>query len=490
MHILETIYDWATEASSDTHTFWLEGLAGTGKSTISRTVADVLHQQKQLAGSFFFKRGEGSRAHGKQFFVTIACQLAARFPSMLSHVAAVLNKVPDIASKNIEKQFEALLEEPLGLGEGETRSNDLIIVIDALDECEPLDLSMILPRLAKTRLKCFITSRPDYNSLYTSSQLEGMQHIHLHKLDESITKQDIRTYLTSRLTEVKKKHLFARRNKIPPHWPDDDTLEGLTDLANPLFIAAATIWRMLDARNVPKSPVRIAQDILEKKSKGLKGIESIYTQVLAKLNPEFSSEFQKVVGPVIVMFDHLTISDLARLLGMDEDDIDCCITQLEEVLDVSNPEAPIRPFHLSLPDFLLGTSPPEGFRISEKDTHKDLADHCIRILHNTLRQDICNVGSPGCSRGEVSGELIKESLLSEVQYACLYWVDHLKACGEPIQDDDKTHRLLHATFPMWLEALSWIDKLDESRRMIYDLQQLTHVRPWPKPASRVSFDCY
>src|SRR4051812_24634096 len=44
--------------------FWLNGMAGTGKSTISRTVARSLIVKGQLGASFFFKRGEGDRGNG------------------------------------------------------------------------------------------------------------------------------------------------------------------------------------------------------------------------------------------------------------------------------------------------------------------------------------------------------------------------------------------------------------------------------------------
>jgi WD40 repeat protein len=463
--------DWAGEASSNTDIFWLEGLAGTGKSTISRTVADKLQRQGKLAGSFFFKRGAGDRAHGRRFFTTIACQLAGKLPSMFDHVAAVLNGVHDISSKNIETQFEALLEEPFGSQEGEPRLGNLIIVIDALDECEPSDLSMILPRLARTKLRCFITSRPGIQSTLYSDKLEERGKIYLHKLDESVTREDIRKYLSFELTKLKKKYL-GRRRELPHDWPDGDILNGLTDLANPLFIAAATILRMLDAKHIPKSPVELTQDILKRRSNSLKGIESIYNQVLANLPPEFGDKFRQIVGPIIMMFDHLNTTDLSSLLGMSESDIDHCISQLEEILDISDPKSPIRPFHLSLPDFLLGPSPRHEFRIDRQIANRQMTSHCVRLLHKNLQKDVCNIGSPGCRASEVSPELIAECLPPPVQYACLYWIDHLKACGDQLQDHDETHMFLKAKFPMWLEVLSWIGRLDESRRMVYDLQQL------------------
>jgi len=60
--------------------FWLNGVAGTGKSTISRTIADRFKKQGILGASFFFKRGERDRGNAALFFTTIAAQLVSQKP--------------------------------------------------------------------------------------------------------------------------------------------------------------------------------------------------------------------------------------------------------------------------------------------------------------------------------------------------------------------------------------------------------------------------
>jgi hypothetical protein len=51
------IQEWAQDQQGK-YIFWLNGMAGTGKSTISRTVAESFMKEGRLGASFFFKRSE------------------------------------------------------------------------------------------------------------------------------------------------------------------------------------------------------------------------------------------------------------------------------------------------------------------------------------------------------------------------------------------------------------------------------------------------
>jgi cytidylate kinase len=50
-------------------------MAGTGKSTISQTIASRLKEQQLLGASFFFKRGEEDRGTVKKLFSILTEQL-------------------------------------------------------------------------------------------------------------------------------------------------------------------------------------------------------------------------------------------------------------------------------------------------------------------------------------------------------------------------------------------------------------------------------
>ncbi|RDW62503.1 hypothetical protein BP5796_10805 [Coleophoma crateriformis] len=89
------IAEWA-DSEHGKCIFWLNGMAGTGKSTIARTVARSFKDNRQLGASFFFKRGEGDRGNATRFFTTIVTNLIMRIPDLAQHVENALRDEPDI----------------------------------------------------------------------------------------------------------------------------------------------------------------------------------------------------------------------------------------------------------------------------------------------------------------------------------------------------------------------------------------------------------
>jgi hypothetical protein len=103
VQLLQDIENWSSD-SQGRIIFWLKGLAGTGKSTIARTVASRLHKKQRLAGSFFFARGQGDRGRAKMFFTTLAFQLSAQSDYLGYTIAEAINTDRDIINKKFHEQ--------------------------------------------------------------------------------------------------------------------------------------------------------------------------------------------------------------------------------------------------------------------------------------------------------------------------------------------------------------------------------------------------
>ncbi|KAK2007321.1 purine and uridine phosphorylase [Colletotrichum eremochloae] len=107
--LLQEVQAWA-ESSTSPPVFWLYGMAGHGKSTIARTVAKRLEEQKMLGATFFFNRGHIGRNSAWYLIITIAEQLARRQHNLLPHVARAIKETSNISSRTIEEQFSKLIQ--------------------------------------------------------------------------------------------------------------------------------------------------------------------------------------------------------------------------------------------------------------------------------------------------------------------------------------------------------------------------------------------
>jgi NACHT domain len=112
-------------------------MAGTGKSTIARTIARSFSAQRRLGASFFFSRGGGDLGHAGKFVTTLAYQLANTSPSLKHLVCDALAEQNNITQKDLRSQWKEVILRPLsGLGAGQ---HHFVIVVDALDECDRED---------------------------------------------------------------------------------------------------------------------------------------------------------------------------------------------------------------------------------------------------------------------------------------------------------------------------------------------------------------
>jgi hypothetical protein len=96
--------------------------------------------------------------------------------------------------------------------------------------------------------------------------------------------------------------------------------------------------------------------------------------------------------------------------------------------------------------------------VNEKSTHQKLASRCLELISapSGLRQDMCNLSTTGVLRIVIDEGTIASSLSPHLQYACRYWVSHVKQGQHNITDGDTTHIFLRRHLLHWLEAMGLI----------------------------------
>jgi hypothetical protein len=465
-------------------------MAGTGKSTIARTIAQSFANRRQLGASFFFKKGEGERGNASRFFTTIATDLVKHEPSMLAGIRKALNEDSAISQRALRDQFEKLILQPLlEIKEAHSQALGRIVVIDALDECErEEDIQAILQLLARTKdiqpvpLRIVVTSRPELHIRLGFKEMSNgiYQDLILHEVPKSTIEHDIRLFLEHELGAIRQERMLAS------DWPSPHQILALVELAVPLFIYAATVCRFVGTRG--RNPMKYLDKVLEYGKSTFSQLDRTYLPALEQLldeqkddKEEWLIEFREVVGSIVVLETPLSITSLGCLLQLSQEEVRCRLDSLHSVLRVPNSEdVPVRLLHLSFREFLVdpqkqGKSP---FWVDEKSTHNKLASRCLELMsrHSGLRQDMCSLVDPGVLRSEINDGAVASSLPPELQYACRYWTSHLIQSKKHIVDGDTTYLFLQKHLLHWLEAMSLIRDSSRCFHLLDSLQALAGVR--------------
>ncbi|KAF8752175.1 WD40 repeat-like protein [Rhizoctonia solani] len=134
--ILAQMHQWASIAGSDDGAvYWLNGMAGTGKTTIAYSLCAELDKENQLAASFFCSRLLPECRDVNRIIPSIAYQLAQHSPVFGEALIKALERDPDIQKQLPSMQFASLISEPLTQIRA-SLPGIFVVVIDALDECE------------------------------------------------------------------------------------------------------------------------------------------------------------------------------------------------------------------------------------------------------------------------------------------------------------------------------------------------------------------
>ncbi|KAJ0287244.1 hypothetical protein CBS470a_005427 [Colletotrichum nupharicola] len=336
VRVQETIHNWANDEFGEPF-FWLVGPAGTGKSTVARTIGDVWTKQKRLAAGYFFKRGEKGRNGTRRLFATIAVQLADSIPCFQEHLQRSIGDIDRdaIGERGLETQFDKLITSPLkALVSVDMSQQPMVIIVDALDECErPEHLSRVMTLLDKlrdirtVRLRVLFTSRsaPEVNAAFEPFiDHKHARILELHSFFED-TKIDIQTFLSVRFAEIKLRRMVQQNP-----WPTEEDLDHMVRLATtpePLFVYAATLCRFVYDEKRPSNPKKQLKLWLKQCQESKSQLHQIYDPILSQIflsneEADFSEQLQ-FLGALILLATPLPIVSLTNLLGMDGDDVNC-----------------------------------------------------------------------------------------------------------------------------------------------------------------------
>lgn len=497
--VLADVKDWLANSSVDVpNVLWVSGAPGAGKTAVASTIVNILLRDKSFesydCAKFFIKRAKSDLRNPRKIWRSIAFQLVEMHRDVKVEILDVMTgksgrTYPEDAK--VEDQFGQLICEPLKrLITTRASSQRIVVVIDALDECDMgnkdewrafLDSIVKWSKDLPTACKLVITGRIE-------SEIEEKLRIISHPLildtgdhvtDES--RDDIRRFFEAKL-EVKDGVLGSRA----------DVIAALTRHAAGLFVWATTVVAYVNQKNSDlKGRLEAVLDNMAKIKVKDDYIGGLYAQILfassADLNPRELNSMSLVLASLVLLKEQLPKKALLALLapkGLESRSLDSIISIVESLKSVIviKGDGVLRVRHKSFSDFLQnyarvkplistffpGRDTPEGIdldhdgiltKFSLPQQSALLAEGCLCLMNNVM--DICAAGA----FPEVTA----------LMYSCCHWVHHQ---GASASTDGHTSGGVHLvptikTFPSlqeyalrWMEVLSGIrkasDQLDDS----------------------------
>ena len=472
--ILDKIEHWICDFHKPP-VYWLNGLAGTGKSTIAQTIAERTFADGRLGASFFCSRDFEDRRSLQSIFPTLAVQLARRYTKFRSTFTRLVQSDPDIVHESLYNQMKNLIVQPLV-----ESSISTVIVIDALDECKDEEpASAILSVLGQfvekvPMVKFFITGRPESrirDGFRLPLLARATDVFILHEVEPGQVDNDIRLFFKHSFSELK-----TRRYGLDG-WPTEEQLDLLCERAGGLFVYAMATVRFVDQRN--SSPKKQLDCLIQSQSNSVfegrtkfradTTLDSLYTSILQEAfgddDPENDARIRSVLGAVVLATNPLSPSAIAALLGFESEEVFPILSSVHSLLVLQEDiDQPVRPFHKSFPDFIVNPARclTSRFRVCPPDQHAELLVGSLETMNRELKRNICKLPD-GVVNSEVIDlkERINEQIGQALEYACRSWYKHLVGTI-PARITPILRRFLEEKFLFWLEVLSVLGATKEA----------------------------
>ncbi|CAE6410678.1 unnamed protein product, partial [Rhizoctonia solani] len=475
---IDLLMEW-TGAPEAGRTCWMNGMAGTGKTTIAYSICSKLDEMSKLGASFFCSRSIPECRQVKNIIPTIAYQLARYSLSFQYVLAKTLESNPDTPSKALNIQYEKLIVEPLMLIQNSLPA-DFIVVIDALDECEEKSslgqiLDLLLTSSRDLPIRFLVSSRPEKE---ICRQMEGQvdqprsSGLVLHDIESHAVRLDIEAYMRHELRGV----------------PLTDTQWScIIERCGVLFIYAATICRFIRQGFELKTLDEAVATIVNSASSPMepgdeKIIDELYTTILeaALVRSEISQASKRktrdLLETVICARKPLELGTLGSLIGLERSEqVEALLQPLRSVLKITGSTRLVTTLHASFPDYMLTAVRSNAFYCKQDIRHAAMAQACLHMIGAIdPKFNICGIASSHLLDNEIENlaEQSTQTISPELVYACRYWSIHLFLGEDQRPPVTAVHRFFEERLLVWMEMVN------VTKQMSFGTSVIQYAEKW------------
>lgn len=483
--VLGNLINWATN-EMEKSIYWLDGMAGTGKTTIAYSFCEELRKYGIFGGSYFCSRSIEETRDPTLIIPTLATDLARQCPdSRLSdQLLLVINQDPDIRYKNLATQFEELLLNPMTDLSTSSEEPRRVLVCDAFDEAKNQKeagnlLSVFIRYASILPFKVFFSCRPEALLIKELSDRTTFPHlhiVHLHDLEKGCVEADILQYIIAQFK------LMSQRADAPDEWPSPEHIHLVADRSGTLFIYASTVCSFLASAPYGCMEERLTEIIslsysTQSPNPVDASLDGLYAGILDQaLTADGASITLDVIRIIIAVEDPLSAGGIAQLMKLSRYKVLEALSSVHSLFSVPDVDLslPISGLHISLRDFLYDAhrSKPE-YHINPTDSAKLLLRMCFDTLETALTTDRSLQYSPPLPSGLArDSDLISEAL----RYSCIHWITHLLQCPHFAEFDRHVANFFDNLILRWIECMSYVRKLDVAVGLLRAMEIWEQVR--------------
>ena len=484
---IDRIWEWIL-SSDGPALCWLNGVAGSGKSSISHELAATLHAKRRPYGCFFFKHDDAALALSAVRLLAYGLSFVSGLRELV--IQALEQSDDTRVHPTMEEQFMALIVTPLQEFAVICPETTVVLVIDGVDECpadtRPAFLAALRAGILHlpASVKVFLSSRPRGD---VRSVVEVLAPLEIHlAVGAGRDDGDIELFLQRELLRI------CEAGGLSRSWPPSEIERdagALSAKAGGLFQWAKLAIALLgDQTRRPRETIARILGVSEN-SGGEVSLDALYAEALSIAVPAEAQDkdrrlfYRQVVGTVVAAQEPLTISAICTLLNASG--ISCDAGMVRALLEnlgsvivlrrIRGGAVVVRIGHSSFSEYV--TSPqrcPPAWYIDLQQASAQLGSRCFALMAKSLKRDICGMHGPSVANKDVSAQTIWRSITTGLRYACGHAFAH-------ISEDKGNWRLLE-TFLMeklleWLEAMSLLGLLDTAVELLrYALTELERVR--------------
>ena len=463
--VLRDIQGWLCDLNMP-NILWLSGSPGSGKTTIASTVvADF----ESFSGQFFFHRDQAEFCDPDNLWRHLALDLALGNTELGKLISKALEtQKANIRGLDISMQFEHLIVKPVQ-ELFQTTGKPLLVVIDALDECDQYQKllpslkswSWLLPKF----LKLFITSRHYLDIQRTLSSVSQCIDLHTGDKVSNQTSKDLELYFTTRFFEMTQLQTSLHMN-----WPGPDKVSFLVRKAAGLYIWAKSAMDFILHRG-GDTEERL-NVICSDSGEGTDAIDTLYQHIVfiafQGLREAEKKSLSSVIGAIVIAKNSLRASDLEQLLGVR--DTLSIVSQLSPVLLISN-TGHLQICHQSFTDFMLDQKRSKAFWVDSQKHSLCFAGSCMKYMSAKLKFNFFDLKTSHILNKDIPNLMdhIKNVKSTALAHASYFWAIYLQNDPDEVlkkeimvqMEDFLMNHLLH-----WLEIMSLMGDVNHAARLL------------------------